>query len=324
MKLYPNDEKPLLYLSGSSSGKEHEEALVKNGCRHRCYSFGYVAEEGLQYVPKMKEALETSIALGVGVMMDSGVASFHNLLRKRSVGKHSRDQIEKLKDKVIESYTPYVRKHRKDWDWYVTFDYTHDPEVCWNVQQNLQARGINPVPVYHSGQDTDWFRRYCEEGYKLIGIGGTVQRRGYAQTRMVLDRIFDIAQRYKGVNLHAFGITSLNLMLGYPWYSVDSASWVKVAAYGSFLHIDPERGEVAELHVTQKNATGKTKYAHLPRELRKQVEEEVESNGFKLKDIQEDAFQRCLYNVKVYTTKLRQLKEIVQRGHRRWKSLLYD
>lgn len=324
MKLYPKEEKPLLYLSGSSSGKEHEEALYKHGCRHRCYSFGYVSEHGLDYTPKMKEALKTSIDLGVGVMLDSGVASFHNLLRKRNVGKHSRDQIEKMKDKVIGPYTNFVKHGRKEWDWYVTFDYVHDAQICWDVQKDLQKKGINPVPVYHSGQDTEWFKRYCDEGYKLIGIGGTVQRRGYAQTRMVLDRIFDIAERYKGVNLHAFGITSLNLMLGYPWYSVDSASWVKVAAYGSFLHIDKQRGIVAEMHVTQKNATGKTKYAHMPKELRKQVEEEVEANGFTVKQIAEDSFQRCLYNVKVYCTQLRTLKEIIKSGHHHWSSLLYD
>lgn len=324
MKLYPQEPKPLMYLSGSSSGKEHEKALYEHGCRHRCYSFAYVAEEGFNYTPKMKEALETSVDLGVGVMMDSSAASFHNLLRRRKVGKYTREEMNKIRDKVIANYVDYVKPRRKDWDWYVTFDYTHDPQICWDMQESLEKKGIHPIPVYHSGQDTEWFKRYCNAGYKLIGIGGTVQRRGYAQTRMVLDRIFDIAERYKDVKLHAFGITSLTLMLGYPWYSVDSASWVKVAAYGSFLHVDKERGLVAEMHVTQKNATGKTKVAHMPKELRREVEKEVESNGFKLKDLQTDSFQRCLYNVKVYTTQLHLLKEIIQSGTRRWHSLLYD
>jgi hypothetical protein len=321
VKLYPTAEKPLIYLSGSSSGREHEIALVKHGCTHRCYSFAYCSKKGFNYASKMKEALEASVDLGVGVMMDSSAASFHGLARKRNVGKHSRDDIDKLRDSVVSEYVGYVKRHRKEWDWYVTFDYDHDADICWNMQKHLEHKGIHPVPVYHSGQDTEWFERYCREGYKLIGIGGTVQRRGYTQTRMVFDRIFDLAAKH-GVELHGFGITSLSLMLMYPWYSVDSASWVKIAAYGSVLHVDEERGEVSEMHFTDRNATGKTKYAHMPKALRKEVTKEIEANGFKVKDLRKDSMARCLYNVKVFTSKLHVLKEIVSDGRAKWRSLL--
>lgn len=321
MKLYPKEEKPLLYLSGSSSGKEHEEAMVKHGCTHRCYSFAYCSPEGFNYASKMKEALEASVSLGVGVMIDSSAASFHGLARKRNVGKHKREDILKLRDSVISQYVGYVQQHRKEWDWYVSFDYTHDAQICWDMQMFLEKQGIRPVPVYHSGQDTEWFERYCKAGYKIIGIGGTVQRRGYAGIRHALDQIFDIAVKYN-VKLHGFGITSLSLMLMYPWYSVDSASWVKVAAYGSVLHVDEQRGIVSEMHFTDRNASGKTKYAHMPRELRREVGKEIEANGFKVKDLQTDSNARCMYNVYMYTQKLRILKEIVAGGRAKWKSLL--
>jgi len=321
MKLYAKEDKPILYLSGSSSGKEHEEALVKHGCKFRCYSFAYCSPKGFNYASKMAEALQASVDLGVGVMMDSSAASFHGLLRRRNVGKHSRHDIEKMRDSVIANYVDFVKDKQKNWDWYVTFDYTHDPTICWEMQDYLQERDIEPVPVYHSGQTLDWFERYCKAGYKLIGIGGTVQRRGYTQTRMVLDRIFDIAEKYK-VKTHGFGVTSLSLMLMYPWYSVDSASWVKIAAYGSVLHVDENRGIVCEMHFTDRNATGKTKYAHMQPELRREVARGVEANGFKVKDLQTDSFSRCLYNVKVYTTKLHVLKELVADGRAKWRSLL--
>jgi len=321
MKLYPKAEKPLIYLSGSSSGREHEEELVKHGCTHRCYSFAYCSPEGFNYASKMAEALEASVDLGVGVMVDSSAASFHGLQRRRIIGEHTREDIDKLRDSVISTYVEYVKKRRKNWDWYVNFDYSHDPDVCWDMQKYLEGKGIRPVPVYHSGQTLDWFERYCKEGYKLIGIGGIVQSRGYLQTRRVLDRIFDIAAKYN-VNVHAFGITSLSLMLMYPWYSVDSASWVKVAAYGSVLHVDEQRGMVCEMHLTDKNATGKTKYAHMSTSQRKEISKEVEANGFKIRDLRKDSFQRSLYNVQVYTSKLHVLKEIISAGRARWRSLL--
>jgi hypothetical protein len=294
---------------------------VKHGCTHRCYSFAYCSPKGFNYASKMKEALETSVELGVGVMIDSSAASFHGLARKRKVGKHHRDDIIKLRDSVVAEYVGFVKRHRKEWDWYVNFDYTHDSQVCWDMQKYLEQKGIRPVPVYHSGQDTEWFIRHCKEGYKLIGIGGTVQRRGYTQTRAVFDRIFDIAAKYN-VKLHGFGITSLSLMFMYPWYSVDSASWVKIAAYGSVLHVDEIRGQVSEMHFTDRNATGKTKYAHMPRQLRKEVAREIEANGFKVRDLRKDSMARCLYNVMVFTSKLHVLKEIVSDGRAKWKSLL--
>lgn len=322
MKLYPKVEKPLIYLSGSSSGREHEEALVKYGCTHRCYSFAYCAPEGFNYASKMKEALEASVDLGVGVMMDSSAASFHSLARKRKVGQHSREDLEKLRDSVITQYAKYVKPREKNWDWYVTFDYTHDPKICWDMVKYLEKKGLTPVPVVHGGQSTEWFRRYCEEGYSLIGLGGMAQRQGYKRARKVLDEIFNIAARYKNINLHGFGVTSLSLLFMYPWYSVDSASWVKAAAYGSILYVDAWRGMISEIHFTNKNATGKTKYAQMVPEVRRGVAREVEENGFKVKDLQTDSFARCLYNVQVFTKKLQVLKEIVGGGRARWRSLL--
>jgi hypothetical protein len=321
VKLYKTAEKPLIYLSGSSSGRKHEEALVKHGCTHRCYSFAYCSPKGFNYASKMKEALETSVDLGVGVMMDSSAASFHGLARKRKVGKHKREDIDKLRDTVVTEYTAYVKRHRKEWDWYVNFDYTHDSQVCWDMQKQLEHKGIHPVPVIHGGESMEWFKRYCEEGYPLIGLGGMVQRKGYKHARIVFDRVFNIAAKYN-VKLHGFGITSLSLMLMYPWYSVDSASWVKIAAYGSILHVDETRGLASEMHFTDKNATGKTKYAYMPSALRKEVAREIEANGFKVKDLRKDSFARCLYNVKVFTSKLHVLKEIVSDSRAHWRSLL--
>jgi len=269
----------------------------------------------------MAEALEASVDLGVGVMMDSSAGSFHKLLRRRKVGVHSRGGMNKLRDSVIANYVQYVKEYRKQWDWYVNFDYVFDPEVCWDMQKYLEKRGIRPVPVYHSGQTLDWFERYCKEGYGFIGLGGNVETSGYSRIRSTFDRVFNIAAKYN-VNLHAFGITSPTLMFMYPWYSVDSASWVKVAAYGSILHLDEQRGIVCELHLTNKNATGKTKYAHMSTSQRKEISKEVEANGFKIRDLRKDSFQRSLYNVQVYTSKLHVLKEIISAGRARWRSLL--
>ncbi|KKM63659.1 hypothetical protein LCGC14_1509190, partial [marine sediment metagenome] len=37
------------------------------------------------------------------------------------------------------------------------------------------------------------------------------------------------------VKFHGFGVTSVRILLEYPWYSVDSASWVMFSRYGTVL-----------------------------------------------------------------------------------------
>jgi hypothetical protein len=53
-----------------------------------------------------------------------------------------------------------------------------------------------------------------------------------------LDRCMDYITDDKGkplVRFHGFGVTAVPLMLRYPWYSVDSTSWIILAANGKIL-----------------------------------------------------------------------------------------
>ena len=45
------------------------------------------------------------------------------------------------------------------------------------------------------------------------------------------------------LKVHAFGITAIPIMERYPWYSVDSSSWIQSAAFGSI--ITPEWGPLS-------------------------------------------------------------------------------
>lgn len=319
MKLCPKEEKPLLYLSGSSEGEEYEKELVRRGCKHRCYSFGYVAKGAFNYTAKMATALEASLKLGVGVMLDSSAASFHVLAKNRNVGRHSRDDIGKLRDSLLTQYVEYVKPRGKDFDWYVNFDYTHDAKECWRMQRRLEKDGIHPVPVFHRGQDLDWLHRYCSE-YKLVGLGN-MMRAGYASGRFFLDKAFNLAAKH-GTKMHGFAATTLSIMFMYPWHSIDSSSWLKVAAYGSIIHVDDQRGMISEMHLTDRNASGKTKYAHMDKVLRRQVVDEVESGGFDFGKLREDYSQRAFYNVWVYHHKLPLIRDIVSQGRKQWRSLL--
>lgn len=323
MKLHLHTPRPLLYLSGNGSSNVRERDLIKMGCRFRCYSYAYTCPGAFYYTKKMKEALDTSISQGVGIMMDSAAHSIHVLTKKgfKNKGKFNVTDIEQIKDIVLKQYTEYVQKEGKKWDFSVNFDYIKHCPTVYKIQKILESKGIDPIPVYHGDMELEWLERYCKEGYKLIGIGTVKVSSRYQERRGYYDRVFNVLEKY-GVLAHGFALTGLSLMFQYPWYSVDSATWAKTAAYGSMLHVDVDRQTIGEIHITDKHVHGKTSYNQLPKDLQKRLRHQVADNGFDFHKMQIDGAERSLYNVWLFCNRLTDLKQIVMGNTSRWKSLL--
>ena len=103
-------------------------------------------------------------------------------------------------------------------------------------QEWLEARGLDPVPVVHYTTRHEWLKYYIDQGYDFIGLGGLVGSSSQKACKDWIDRCFDIVceppSMLPKVKLHGFGVTSFELLLRYPWFSVDSTSWTKKGAYG--------------------------------------------------------------------------------------------
>lgn len=110
-------------------------------------------------------------------------------------------------------------------------------ELSWQNYHYMLLEGLDPLPVYHYGEDERFLTRMLDAGCPYIGIGGLV---GVPGPRRVLwlDRVFDRITDAQGkpiVKTHGFGMTSIPLIFRYPWYSVDSTTWIKMTANGSVL-----------------------------------------------------------------------------------------
>lgn len=256
--------------------------------------------------------------------MDSGAFSFHKFITSSS-GKLSKGkkqhftQVDELKDETIEKYIDYCKKHSKEWDFYVNFDYIKHAPTVYKVQKQLEKAGIRPVPVYHGDTDLDYFERYCKEGYKLIGIGTSkVQgRMTWKGTRYYYSQIFEMAEKY-GVKLHGFAVTSLTHMFEWPWYSVDSATWVKMAAYGKIAYIDSNKGIIGQLHVSVKPTKFDPSYSKLPPAGKRFIQEQVEKNGFKIDGIRKNLWERSTYNACMFTKHIPDMKELISSRRVNW------
>lgn len=118
-------------------------------------------------------------------------------------------------------------------------------EQSWRNYLYMVGEGLDPLPVYHYGEDPRFLERMLDYGCTYIGIGGLVGIPGGLR-QVWLDRVFKRLTDAKGmpiVKTHGFGMTSVPLIFRYPWYSVDSTTWIKITQTGAVLLPAMEDGE---------------------------------------------------------------------------------
>lgn len=343
MKSQPKDEEsPRIYLSGyppMGKGKTPQEIehgwLARTGSKYRCYSFAYVCPGAFYYNKRIAESYKTALKSGVHVMMDSGAHSFHNFMRTATGHISSRKRrsftdVERLREETIEKYIEFCKEKGKKWDFYVTFDYIQHAPTIYKVTDRIRRAGLWPVPVFHgdAGEDNQdtlaWFRRYCEEGHKLIGIGtgGMQDRKSWKKRRFFFDKVFDVAEKY-GTKIHGFAVTALTLMFQLPWWSVDSATWVKVASFGKIIYISQRRGVIGQIHVSDRHSEGfEGSYNKMPKHVQKEIRKQVENYGFDFDLVRTSLIERCTYNAYLFSNHVHELKGAVEMTRAKWPNLI--
>lgn len=220
---------------------EHEQALVRN-IPNILESWHYVGKQ--KFVDEMR-------ADNARIFLDSGAFSAYTLGVELKVSDYceyiDRNQdILRVEDGVVMASV---------------LDGIGDPLQTWRNQYEMELRGIRPLPCFHAGEDEKYLEHYVKN-YEYITLGGLVGS-STKQLCIWLDRMFD---RYlvdgsgrAKIKVHGFGITAVPIMERYPWYSVDSSSWIQSAAFGSIVSPDygpltvseksPSRHDIGQ-HVT--------------------------------------------------------------------------
>lgn len=145
----------------------------------------------------------------------------------------------------LDEYIEFIKKHEKYISVYANLDVIDDPDATWKNQKKMEAAGLHPLPTFHYGEDEKWLLRYLDR-YEYIALGGMVPI-STRELSVWLDHLF--ATRICGrdgmpkVKVHGFGMTSLKLMLRFPWYSVDSTSWVMTGRMGGIYMPHWRNGE---------------------------------------------------------------------------------
>jgi hypothetical protein len=172
-----------------------------------------------------------------------------------------------------------------------------DPLQTYKNQLHMEALGAKPLPCFHAGEDERYLEYYVKN-YDYITLGGMVGT-STKQLCIWLDRIWskyltDGSGRPR-LKVHGFGITAVPVMERYPWFSVDSSSWIQSAAFGSI--VTPQWGP---LSVSEKSPSRHDAGQHIstltPLE-QDLVLQMLEKNGFTYERLSTVYESRAAYNL---------------------------
>jgi hypothetical protein len=148
----------------------------------------------------------------------------------------------------VDAYANFVKSTNGALRLYANVDVIFNPKLSWKVLKYLEnEHGLSPLPVIHFGTDLKWIKRHLDAGYSYLGIGGLGQEAQKKHYVHWADGVFRLIcsgpDQTPSVKTHGFAIGSPSLMKRYPWWSVDSASWVKSAGFGKIFVPRKKQGE---------------------------------------------------------------------------------
>lgn len=182
--------------------------------------------------------------MAIKISLDSGAFS---LFMKHGKGLYKSDfHKEKWFKEYLDSYIEFLCGKAHYFNMYVTLDVIHNGRATDEILKYMESYGLRPLPVLHFGADYSLVKRYVEN-YEYICLGGMGGR--YMSSKKLvpfLDSVFEVARGQKGrmTKVHGLAVTADSLLLKYPWYSVDAATWFKASAYGQILFLHKKKNSV--------------------------------------------------------------------------------
>jgi hypothetical protein len=175
----------------------------------------------------------------------------------------------------------------------------------WRNQQELERlTGRNILPVFHCHEPEKYLVNLLDR-YEYIALGGMVPE----SNRWLLgwlDRLFSNylcdAQGRARIKVHGFGLTSTLLMFRYPFYSIDSTTWVNGGKFGMIFIPDEDTYSFTRVFISRNSPYQKEWGKHfdsLPPVIRKKVVRVVEDLGSSIEHLKDDYLARNLFNVRV-------------------------
>lgn len=243
-----------MYFSASSTGDFQQ--LYDFGIREMLVSFFYI-KKNPSYYDKMLPLLKKE---GGIFMTDSGAFSFMAKFREDSP--EYKDSVhEKFWIPYLEEYVAWIRAHKGyifsaanlDLDTIVGRDVVDK----WNKEyfEPLEREGIQIVYVAHWDEDIDktGLRRLEEylQKYRYVGIN--------QNHKQWASRIYQLVKKYRR-RIHGFAWTEFDLLKHYPFFSVDSVTWLGGVRFGTTYNYDGKNFSTIDYKHKYRRKANRLKY----------------------------------------------------------------
>ena len=242
-----------VFLAGTTVSSPEQEPIIQSLFRVGCklHSYYHSRDGGFE-----KNWFEVNMKNKVDLFLDSGAYSAWSQGLEID----------------IQEYIDFIKEHQDVIEVYANLDVIGNAETTWKNQMIMEKAGLKPIPVFHYKDDRKWLKRYLKRGYDYIALGGLVTSDRASIFNFLDDMFLNYLCDSSGIpiaKVHGFGLTSLRLMLRYPWYSVDSTSWVMTGRTGAVYVPRYAGGEWIydkdswKIMVSSRSPAAKEKGAHL-------------------------------------------------------------
>jgi len=190
----------------------------------------------------------------------------------------------------LQEYIDFLHKHKKHLTVYANLDVIGDPVATWKNHEEMEKQGLKPLPIFHRGSNISFLHRCMN--YEYFALGAIAKAKKHERINY-LDMVFNEICGKDGLprnKVHGLGTTSFSLMRRYPFYSVDSTTWILTGVMGIILvpqkdgdgfdfNKDPFKIAISEKSPkTNKGAH----YDSLSKDMKKHVVNYVEEMGYSL------------------------------------------
>lgn len=142
----------------------------------------------------------------------------------------------------IDEYIDFIKQNEKNIKIYANLDVISidgkrpNEETAKKTLENqkiMEKAGLNPLPCFHIGEPFKYLEYYVDNyEYLALGVAGVKGASLIPWLDECFSKYICDKRGYPKIKIHGFAITSVTIMIKYPWYSVDSTSWVVTGRHG--------------------------------------------------------------------------------------------
>lgn len=207
-----------LYLAGGNIGYKWSGDYNKEIINNNPYIL-----ESFYYLRKNPDFLVRLRPFFKDFLLDSGAFTFMQDKKNKTDW-----------DNYVEDYAEFINRYSVD----LFFELDIDSVVGIREVERLRAKlekltNKKCIPVWHRSRGKDYWLQMIKD-YKYVAIGGIVSKEITQKDYHFFPWFIETARKEK-CKVHALGFTNLTGLTKYPFYSVDSTSWL-YGNRGGFLY----------------------------------------------------------------------------------------